>query len=166
MTDYRAPAEWPSKVREIAEATDLGIRAARAADLEGFTDAVEQLHDHPGAREVHAHMVRELLETTYQDGLSGDDVSEVLTRTIGGSADWQAPVDPSAVVVVLTGALGVAEHADDADRAPTTHTPPAELAGAAILVVTDLAKGIAADHRPYLDRAVAEIRRAQTVEMP
>ncbi|WAC55547.1 hypothetical protein [Gordonia sp. SL306] len=52
-------------------------------------------------------MVRQLLETQYQDGLSGDDVSEVLTRTVGDAVSWDAPIDPSGVVLILTGALGV-----------------------------------------------------------
>ncbi|GAB92386.1 hypothetical protein [Gordonia rhizosphera] len=164
MANNQSPAEWPLKARAIAEATDRGIRAARAHDLDGFGEALEQLEIHPEARDVHAHMVRELLETQYQDGVSGEDVSEVLTRAVDDAGDWNAPVDPSAMVVVLTGSLGVVESSDD--DGPPTDIPVAQLTGAAIVVIADLAAGAALDHQPYLVRAVEEIRRAQTVEMP
>ncbi|WAC55544.1 hypothetical protein [Gordonia sp. SL306] len=164
--NYTSPAEWSRMARAVAEATDLGIRAARAHDLENFADAVEQLENHTEAtRDLHAHMVRELLETQYQDGVSGDDVSEVLTRTVGGAGLWNVPVDPSAVAMVLTVALGVGESSDTSD-APATTIPPAEIIGAAILVVADLAASAAIHHEPSLVRAMEEIRRAQTVEMP
>ncbi len=150
----------------MAEATDAGILAARAQHIEDFRDAAERLEKHAEvAREVHGHMVRELLETLYQDGLTGDDVSDVLRRTIAGAGLWDAQVDPSAVVVVLTGALGVAEASDDRD-AGTTGVAPIELIGAAILVMADLLAAGAMDRKDYLLRAVEEIRRAQTVEMP
>ncbi|MDL9948306.1 hypothetical protein QSJ19_22545 [Gordonia sp. ABSL11-1] len=160
------PAEWPSTARAVAEATDAGIRAARTQHIEDFRDAAERLEKHAEvAREVHEHMVRELLETMYQDGLTGDDVSDVLRRTITGAGLWDAQVDPSAVVVVLTGALGVAETSDDRD-AGTPDVAPTELIGAAILVMADLLAAGAMDRKDYLLRAVEEIRRAQTVEMP
>ncbi|WP_124711142.1 hypothetical protein [Gordonia insulae] len=158
------PTEWPSKARVIAQATELGIGAARAHDLDGFGEAVKSLELHPEARDVHAHMIRELVETQYQDGVSGDDLSEVLTRTARDAGAWNAPVDPSAVVVVLTGSLAVVQRSDD--DGPATDIPPARLNGAAVLVIADLAAVAALDHRPYLMRAVEEIRRAQTVEMP
>ena len=164
MANNQSQAPWPLKARAISESTDHGIRAVRAHDLAGFEEALEQLDIHPEARDVHAHMVRELIETRYQDGVSGDDVAEVLSRTVADSGAWHAPVDPSAVVVVLTGSLGVAERSDD-DGPPAT-IPPAELNGAAILVIADVVADAALDHRPYLVRAIEEIRRAQTVEMP
>nr|WP_202422099.1 hypothetical protein [Gordonia sp. SID5947] len=152
--------------RAVAEATDQGIRAARGHDPEGFGEAVHHLETHTdAARAVHAHMVRELLEMSYQDGLSGDDVSDVLTRTVGGAGLWDAPVEPAAVVVVLTGALGVREHSDSDDD-PAPPIPQAAIVGAAILVAADLAAAAGIDHEPFLVRAVEEIRRAQTVEMP
>jgi hypothetical protein len=164
VANNQSQAPWPLKARAISESTDHGIRAVRAHDLAGFAEALEQLAIHPEAREVHAHMVRELIETRYQDGVTGDDVADVLSRTVGDSGAWHAPVDPSAVVVVLTGSLGVAERSDD-DGPPAT-IPPAELNGAAILVIAHLAADAAIDHQQYLVRAIEEIRRAQTVEMP
>lgn len=163
---FVSSVEWPAVARTVAEVTDRGVRAARTHDLDGFGEAVGVLEIHAEvAREVHAHMVRELLETLYQDGLSGDDVSEVLTRTTDDAGLWYAPVDPSAVVVVLTGALGVGEGSVSSDVRPQS-IPPAEIIGAAFLVIADLAASAGLEHEPYLVRAVEEIRRAQTVEMP
>ena len=44
--------------------------------------------------------------------------------------------------------------------------PLAKIVGAAILVAADLAADAEVDHGPYLVRAVEEIRRAQTIEIP
>lgn len=163
---HTSPAGWPLTARTVAEATDQGVRAARAQDIEDFRDSVGRLEKHAEvAREVHGLMVRELLEALYQDGVSGDDVSEVLRRTITGAGLWDAPVDPSAVVVVLTGALGVAEPDEDGEGR-TTAIAAADVVGAAVLVIADLLAAGKIDHKDYLMRAVEEIRRAQTVEMP
>ncbi|MFW0785181.1 hypothetical protein AAFP35_11715 [Gordonia sp. CPCC 206044] len=160
------PAEWSLMARDIAAATDRGITAARSHDSEDLDDAVAQLEKHgDAARGMQAHMVRELLETSYQDGLSGDDVSDVLTRTIAAAARWVASVDPNAVAAVLTGALGVAERPGDSDIAAQP-IPIAKIIGAALLVLADLAADAEVDHNPYLVRAVEEIRREQTIEIP
>ncbi|WHU49363.1 hypothetical protein QNM97_10505 [Gordonia sp. L191] len=161
---YRSSADWTAVARVIAEATDRGIGAARTHELEELRDAVEELAIHAdAARDVHGHLVRELLETSYQDGLDGDDVAEVLNRTVSATGRWHAEVDPTAVAVVLTGALGVAERPDDG----TTSAPtPSDVVVAALLVAADLASATAVDHGPYVTRAVEELRRAQTVEIP
>lgn len=157
------PAEWSPRARTIASATDRGIRAAGAQDLDGFTESVEQLEkDSDTARDVHAHLIRELLEMSYQDGLSSDDVSEVLTRTVAGARFWQAPVTASAVAAVLTGALGVGLENQDSVQGPTEY----EIIGAAILIAADLTTSISVEPAPHVLHAVDEIRRAQTVEMP
>ncbi|MDY6810290.1 MAG: hypothetical protein SW127_14950 [Actinomycetota bacterium] len=164
MANNQSAAEWPLKARTIAEASGRGIRAARTHDLDAFGEAIQQLEIHPEAREVHAHMVRELLETRFPDGLSGDDLAGVLTHTVDGAGAWDAPVDPAAVVVVLTGSLGVTDSPDSDGAA--RDIPQPQLHSAAILAIADLAAEAALDHEPYLMRAVEEIRRSQTVEMP
>lgn len=161
----RSHADSSPMARTIADATDRGIRSARSHDLAGFGEAVDTLVIHAeAARAVHAQLVRELLETAYQDGLDGDDVADVLNRTVSDARRWNAPADPAAVATVLTGALGVTEHPDTSDGA--TPIPSSGIAAAAILVAADLAADAGFDHGPYLARAVEEIRRAQTVEMP
>ncbi|MFW0795053.1 hypothetical protein AAFP30_14675 [Gordonia sp. CPCC 205515] len=156
--------DWSPTARTIATATEQGIRAARAHDLEALAESIDHLENHTDtAREVHAHLMRELLETSYQDGLSGDDVSEVLTRTVTDAASWQAPVTPAAVAVVLTGALGVGPDSRE-ESAPTLSEP--EIICAALLIAADLVTSTDLDPKPYVVRAIEEIRRAQTVEMP
>ncbi|GAA3690758.1 hypothetical protein [Gordonia hankookensis] len=164
--EFGSSATRQSAARTVTEASSRGIRAARAHDLEGFTECVEELEPHAdAARIVHSHLVRELLETSYQDGLSGEDVSEVLRRTVTGAGGWNVAIDPEAVVTVLTGALGVVEPPEGRD-APAPVIPPTAIIAAAILVAADLAAHMDLDPEPYLGRAVDEIRRAQAVEMP
>ena len=57
----------------VAQTTGEAIRAARAHDSEAFGAATDLLALHPESREVHALMMRELLETVFPDGLTGDD---------------------------------------------------------------------------------------------
>ncbi len=152
--------------REIATATDRGISAARSQNAQDFDDAVAQLEKHyDAARPMHSHMVRELLETSYQDGLSGDDVSDVLARTVASASRWDVSVDPDVIAAVLLGALGVDERLSVNDTGAQS-IPPAKIIGAAVLVASDLAAAAEVDHEPYLVRAVEEIRRDQTIENP
>jgi hypothetical protein len=67
-------------------------------------------------------------------------------------------VDVTALVVVLSGAFGV--HPEDDDPA----SPPAEVASSAAVLVAHLLDGRDVD--PLLDAALAEVARAETVEMP
>jgi hypothetical protein len=149
----------------VAETTDHAIRAARAHDSEAFDPAAEFLALHPESREVHALMVRELLETVFPDGLTGDDVSEVMTTTSRAAASWNPAVSPAGVALVLTGALGVGDTAGTS--APSSAGPlDAEITAAALVVIIDLAERAEVDPTAYLTRAVEDIRRAQTMEIP
>ncbi|SKZ43586.1 Uncharacterised protein [Mycobacteroides abscessus subsp. abscessus] len=164
--NHKYPAEWSPMAREIATATDRGIRAARSQVSQDFDDAVAQLEKNgDAARLMHSHMVRELLETSYQDGLSGDDVSDVLTRAVASASRWDAPVDPDAVAAVLLGALGVGEQSG-VNGAVAQSIPLVKIISAAILVTADLVADAEVDHEPYITRAVGEIRRDQTIEIP
>jgi hypothetical protein len=102
-------------------------------------------------------MVRSLLEEVYSDGLTGENVQEVLGRTVRG-ADWLPSVDIAGFVEVLTGALGVT----DVDEQSRSRPRPAH----ALLVVADLLAVRRSRAETYVRRALAEIHRAQTVEMP
>jgi len=109
------------------------------------------------AGNVHAEMVRSLLEEVYSDGLTGENVQEVLGRTVRG-AEWLPSVDIAGFVEVLTGALGVTDVYEQSRSRPR----PAH----ALLVVADLLAVRRSRAETYVRRALAEIHRAQTVEMP
>ena len=150
---------------KVAQTTGEAIRAARAHDSEAFGAATDLLALHPESREVHALMMRELLETVFPDGLTGDDVSEVITSTSRAAASWTSAVSPAAVALVLTGALGVGDTADP-DALPSAGLLDAETTAAALVVITDLTARADVDPMEYVTRAVDEIRRTQTMEMP
>ncbi|OZE30517.1 hypothetical protein CH256_10315, partial [Rhodococcus sp. 05-2254-6] len=88
------PAEWPAEVRRIADATNDALAAVASQNSVAFDDAVESLgrSDSAQAGHVHAEMVRTLLEEVYSDGLTGENVQEVLGRTVRG-ADWLPNLD-------------------------------------------------------------------------
>ena len=153
------PAEWPAEVRRIADATNDALAAVAAGDPIAFDDAVEPLgrSDSAQAGHVHAEMVRTLLEEVYSDGLTGENVQEVLGRTVRG-AHWLPNLDIAGFVEVLTGALGVADTEEQSRSRPR----PAH----ALLVVADLLAVRRARAETYLRRALAEVRRAETIEMP
>lgn len=153
------PTEWPVDVRRIADATVDALAAAAAQDPIAFDEAVDMLDrsDAAKAGHVHAEMVRTLLEEVYSDGLTGENVQEVLGRTVRGS-DWLPSLDIAGFVEVLTGALGVT----DVDEQSRSSPRPAH----ALLVAADLLAVRRSRAETYVRRALAEIRRAQTVEMP
>jgi hypothetical protein len=153
------PTEWPVDVRRIADASVDALAAVVAQDPIAFDEAVELLDrsDAAKAGNVHAEMVRSLLEEVYSDGLTGENVQEVLGRTVRG-ADWLPSVDIAGFVEVLTGALGVT----DVDEQSRSRPRPAH----ALLVVADLLAIRRSRAETYVRRALAEIHRAQTVEMP
>ncbi|AFR49174.1 hypothetical protein [Gordonia sp. KTR9] len=149
----------------VAQTTGQAIRAARAYDFEAFDATADLLALHPESREVHALMLRELLETAFPDGLTGDDVSEVMTTTSRAVASWNSAISPASLALVLTGALGVGDTADS-HALSSAGLLDTETTAAALLVIADLAARAEVDPAAYLTRAVEEIRRAQTMEMP
>ena len=153
------PAEWPAEVRRIADATNAALAAVAARNPIAFDDAVELLgrSDAAQAGHVHAEMVRTLLEEVHSDGLTGENVQEVLGRTVRG-ADWLPDLDIAGFVEVLTGALGVA----DVDEQTRSRPRPAH----ALLVVADLLAVRRGRPETYLRLALADIHRAETIEMP
>ena len=165
------PTHWPATAREIAQATDSALSAARTGDAPAFADAVVALVELPYEQvtAVHAGMVRELLEELHPDGLAGDDVQALFERCVRGpvapdavvpvAPDAVVPVAPDALVAVLTGTLGVAD-----PEAPTVR--PEQYLTAGIVVLVDLLASRAVDPGPYVRRAVGEIERSETIEMP
>jgi hypothetical protein len=147
----------PGPVRGLVAAVRDGVAAAGRADAESFEDAVTRLAalDPPLVAEVLGGAVRSLLEERHPDGLDGEDLRALLADSAHG-APWAA-VDPDVLLVVLTGALGLS-----AEELPAV-APPA-VARHALLLVAQLTAGV--PPTAHLDAAVAELARAQTVEMP
>ena len=151
--------EWPPTVRALATATDDAVNAARSQSAAEFAEAVTELHAQDSAQvaAIHAEMVRSLLEELHPDGLTGEDVQDALTRAVRSAAEWHPDLDVPGFVEVLTGALGVADTEE-------VRRPP--LPQHAVLIIADLLARRRASAEVYLRRAVAEIQRAQTMEMP
>lgn len=155
------PSEWPSSARAIANAVDAAVRAARAADEPAFTAAIADLADLPADQvgAVLAAIVRELLETAHPDGLTGDDVRAVLEAVVRATVPWHPGLDVAAVIATLTGALGV-------DDATEPDAPPTDVRPAAVLLIAHLAERTGVAAGAAIGRAIGEIARAETVEMP
>ena len=98
-------------------------------------------------------IVRALLEHLHPDGLTGDDVAAVL-RSV--PAD-----DPALVLLVLTGSLGLL----DVDDQPPALTSAAA-ARSCVALISALLAAIRSPLQPWLDAAVAERHRAETIELP
>jgi len=98
-------------------------------------------------------VVRALLEHLHPDGLDGDDVAAVLRTVQGG--------EPALHLLVLTGSLGLL----DVDDQPPELTPAAATRSSVALISALLATA-GSPLQPWLDAALAERRRAETVEIP
>ncbi|HET8993230.1 MAG TPA: hypothetical protein VFN32_05480 [Rhodococcus sp. (in: high G+C Gram-positive bacteria)] len=155
------PDHWPTITRRIATSTDTALTAVRDETVPVFDDALAELVTLPYEQvtAVHAGMLRELLEELHPDGLTGEDVQTVLERALRNGMRWLPSLQPDAVVAVLTGTLGV--HDDEAPK-----VRPGDYLTAGLLVLADLLAARTSAPGPYLRRAVAEIERAETVEMP
>ncbi|TQF74576.1 hypothetical protein FK531_00195 [Rhodococcus spelaei] len=157
------PAEWPRAARDIASATDEAVTAARVPDREAFEEAAEKLRrlDLEQVRAVHSAMVRELLEDLHPDGLTGESVQAVLERCARGTTAWVSDLQVPLLVAVLTGALGLTD--PDEENIPRDRFA---VARHALLVLADLLSAAKAPAAGYLRRAIGEVARAETVEMP
>lgn len=156
-------SEWsdlPQPARAIAEAITAAVIAARDTDAAAYrvvtphlaTQSVEQVGI------VAGETVRLLLEDRYPDGLTGDDLREVLTDC-AVAADWYPEFDPTVAATLVAGALGV--HEADGERLPLS---AAEVAAHGPLVIAGLASTAAHPLPTYLRAALAEIARTQTMD--
>ena len=147
-----------SQARGLAAALTAAVEAAAAQDLEAYEQALVPLAAADPARvsTVTGAVVRGLLEELHPGGLTGEAVGDVLRAC---TAPWLPDLDPTVLVVVVTGALGLLDVDDQ----------PAELSAAAVLrsapvLIASLLAGAPLGSR--LDTALAELRRHETVEMP
>jgi hypothetical protein len=163
--------QLPAAARAISAATTDAVTAARAQDVAAFDEATDRLAaaEPEQVRVVLGVVVRALLEDLHPDGVSGDDLLELIKSCVRTSFGWYPAVDVQVLIVVLTGALGVHEP----DQEPRKVTP-LEVARHAPLFITELlaAPGSQArtdDPRPltdYFTDAFLEISRAELNEMP
>jgi hypothetical protein len=179
-----------STARGLSAAIAAGVTAAQQGDAEDFDAAASQLD---GAHASHADtvlsaVVRALLEDAHPGGLDGEAVRDALTRCVRGAVGWFPGLDVSALIVVLSGALGVLDAPGARDWSSVTPAPeetmqsnvvpieddvepepvadPALLRRHALIVIADLAAESGARIAPLLSAALGEIERAETLEMP
>lgn len=174
----------PAPVRRLVAASGDAVLAAAARDTDALADAGARLGacDPELVRVVLGHVMASALSAAHPGGLDGDDVAEVLTTTVEGAAPWW-PVDPEVALAVLLGAVGA--HADEqAALDPRAVAEHAALIAAQVLgrrgpaAAAAAGRPLSAGPEPiapadlqrvldaHLSAAVAELERAQTVEMP
>jgi hypothetical protein len=152
------PADPALLTRLLTRAVDAVARAdaadfdAAGADLAGF--------DADQARIVLGWVLRQGLEERHPDGLDADDLRDAVATAAGG-ATWFPALDARILVVVLTAALG--EHPDPEEVPRLGH---ALVLQHSLLLVHDLVTAGGPPLRRRIDAALAEVRRAETMEMP
>jgi hypothetical protein len=156
---------WTGPARAMALAVDAGVSAARAADAAAFADAAADLSqvEPEQLAVVLGTVTRALLERSHPDGLDADDVEHVLRTAMKLAAGWYAELDGDALIVALTGALGIS-----ADPDPDEPPRPGGAAVVAhgIILIAEQLRVLAQPLPPVLDAALGELMRAQTVELP
>lgn len=157
------PTDLPPPAGALVAAVRDAVRAAQARDDGAFAAASTRLAalDPEQVRLVLGSVVRSLLEERHPDGLDADDVQAALEGCVRSASGWLPSVDADALVVVVTGALGV----HDPERTERLVTAT-EIAVSAPLLVATLLDGALRPVAAHLADAVDEIARAQTVEMP
>jgi hypothetical protein len=177
----------PAAARAIVSAASDAVTAAVAGERETFDEAVAELAglDAEQVRVLLGHVVRSLLEELHPDGLSADDIRDVLPRCVRAVIGWHPEVDAALLIVVLSNALGIGDPDDEPRDAR-----PGDVTAHGVLLIADLVTAAgpvipagtvtsagsvtsvgsaASAERPidgYLEAALAEIARAETIEMP
>jgi hypothetical protein len=161
----RRPAT--STVAGLRRAVSEAVEAALSRDADRFALAADRLavQDQQRLVLVQAWVLRCLLEHLHPDGLSSADAQDVLRRCLLSTAAWRPQADPGVLVLVLTGALGLADPDSDPGGASLAGGPAALSQGAALLIA-DLLSAAGSPLAGYLDAAFAELERAETIELP
>jgi hypothetical protein len=153
---------WTGPAAVMATAVTAAVTAARDSDAEAFTEATTALArlDRGQLTVLLGAVTRDLLESSHVDGVDVDAANEILRSCARFAVGWYPDFDDEPAVHALIGALGVAEP-EDAPR-------PDELLVVAhgVLLIADQLAAQARDLGPVLDAALAELLRAQTVELP
>ncbi|GIG87044.1 hypothetical protein [Plantactinospora endophytica] len=153
----------PPLPRAIGQATARAVEAARAHDQAALDEAAGDLAALPAEQVglVLGAVLRMLLEQAHPDGLAGEDVQAVLVRCARSNAGWLSGLDVGVLALLLTGALGVHQMADEVPTAD-----PAAVARHAPLLVADLLTVAGGAVGDYLTAALDEIAVAETMELP
>jgi hypothetical protein len=153
---------WSEPAKTMALAIDAAVSAAQANDAAAFTEATDDLYrvDREQLAMLLGAVARELLERSHPDGLDSDDAEQLLQSCIRSAAAWYKPLDSDSLIRALTGALGISEP----EESP-------QLDGAAVvshglLLIADQLTTHTQELATVLDSALAELMRAQTVELP
>jgi hypothetical protein len=163
--------QLPAAARAISAATTDAVTAARAQDVAAFEEATDRLAtaEPEQVRIVLGVVVRALLEDLHPDGVSGDDLLELIKSCVRTAFGWYPAVDVQVLIVVLTGALGT--HEPDSEPRPVT---PLEVARHAPLFITELLDAPGPTARAgeprsldaYFIAAFLQIAQAELNEMP
>jgi hypothetical protein len=154
-----------TEARALSERLLAALAAARSGDLEAFDEAHVRLIalDKGGAGRVglaQAAVLNTVLELRHPDGLDGDDARAVLEHTARTVLPWWPELDVNILLLVLAGSLGVLD--PDAEPYPAGAL---ELSRHASVLIADLL-GTDGDAGAPVAAAIAEIQRAQTIELP
>ena len=146
----------------MALAVDAAVSAAQTQSGPAFGEAMTTLSslDQEQVAVLLGAITRDLLERSHPDGLDSDDAEDVVRSSLVAAAPWYEPLDGNAVILALTGALGVTD--------PDESTPPnrGPVLAHGLLLIADLLTVAAIALPPVLDQALTELRRAQTIELP
>lgn len=153
-------SQWPAAARAIATAVQAAVTAV--GERPAFEEAVADTAalDEAQVAVVLGSVVQMLMEETAPDGLGADDVQGLLEACVRNAVAWFPAVQVEVLMVVVAGALGM----QDPEAEPEFR--PREITAHAVLLVHEL---LAVTRRPltgYLDAALGEIARAETIEMP
>jgi hypothetical protein len=156
---------WTGPARAMALAVDAAVSAARAGDAAAFAAAAADLSrvEPEQLAVLLGTVTRDLLERSHPDGLDSDDVEHVLRSALKLAAGWYAELDGDALILALTGALGVIPDPDPDE--PPRPGGAAVVAHGLILIAEQL-RVLGRPLAPVLDAALRELMRAQTVELP
>lgn len=156
---------WTGPAGAMALAVDDAVSAARAGDAAAFAAAADDLSrvEPEQLAVLLGTVTRDLLEHSHPDGLDSDDVEHVLRSTLKLAAGWYERLDGDALILALTGALGIS-----ADPGPDEPPRPGGAAVVAhgLLLIAEQLRVLARPLPPLLDAALRELMRAQTVELP
>jgi hypothetical protein len=150
----------------MAVAIDTAVTAAQSADIEAFTTAAATVRevDREQLVVLLGALTRDVLERTYPDGLDAEGAEDALRSCIRFAVPWYPSIDIDPLIRALTGALDVAGDPDDSEGAPVIDQVTVLTHG--LLLIADQLTRLGLTVAPLLETALAELRRALTVEMP
>jgi hypothetical protein len=156
---------WTGPARAMALAVDAAVSAARAGDAAAFAAAAADLSrvEPEQLAVLLGTVTRDLLERSHPDGLDSDDVEHVLRSALKLAAGWYAELDGDALILALTGTLGVIS---DPDPGEPPRPGGAAVVAHGLILIADQLRVLGRPLAPVLDAALRELMRAQTVELP